>query len=659
MLASLPQPKNVYNNGKDKDLIYEYKNKNKVEEKSNIPEYGYRKGFKPKEERDFGNGGAYPEIHIYQYPLNMGKKDKNGNYINNENAQNNVLALHKDENGRLNIEKVVLQNSNNKHIYATPKDLVPSQNKYKNDELLRPSEEEEVETTEKTKLALEKLLNGKIVANKTSNNAAPKHDHKPKYIKYQSQKSKNARVIKMVKAQVDPFDPAKFKHKRAPRGPPSPPVPVMHSPPRKLTKKDKDDWVIPPCVSNWKNIKGYTIPLDKRLAADGRGLQQPQVNDKFAKLTEALYGAERKAAEEIREMQMIKEQLLRKKREEEDLKLQKLAEMSRQKRYGNVVLEDDEDDEDDLLFTKQEIAERDRLRKQRKMEIEREMRLQNLKGKGKIKKQLKDRDVYERMALGDDTTSHKSGESLYDQRLFNQTQGIGAGFGSTDSYNVYDKPLFRGSTANRLFKPTKNSDNENYGTEEDLEELMKSTNKFKPDQGFEGSNNVPQRSGGPVAFERDHTHTEEEIIVNNQHNDSDSDSDDDDDLFGINEFLTSSKNKSKKIDKIVSKGMLNVAGGASSSKNNNNDYDSSYSSRKNINFVQSSSPNSDSHSSHSKKSRKRSRSRSRSNSPSRHKSSYHHHHHHKKSSHHRHRDDDDYSSSSSRYEQDRKRRKYR
>jgi len=24
---------------------------------------------------------------------------------------------------------------------------------------------------------------------------------------------------------------------------------------------------------NWKNIKGYTIPLDKRLAADGRSLQ--------------------------------------------------------------------------------------------------------------------------------------------------------------------------------------------------------------------------------------------------------------------------------------------------------------------------------------------------------------------------------------------------
>ena len=50
-------------------------------------------------------------------------------------------------------------------------------------------------------------------------------------------------------------------------------MPQMHSPPRNITAKDQADWKIPPCISNWKNPKGYTIPLDKRLAADGRGLQ--------------------------------------------------------------------------------------------------------------------------------------------------------------------------------------------------------------------------------------------------------------------------------------------------------------------------------------------------------------------------------------------------
>ena len=37
--------------------------------------------------------------------------------------------------------------------------------------------------------------------------------------------------------------------------------------------KEQQEWKIPPCISNWKNARGYTIPLDKRLAADGRGLQ--------------------------------------------------------------------------------------------------------------------------------------------------------------------------------------------------------------------------------------------------------------------------------------------------------------------------------------------------------------------------------------------------
>jgi hypothetical protein len=36
-------------------------------------------------------------------------------------------------------------------------------------------------------------------------------------------------------------------------------------------------------------LQGYTIPLDKRLAADGRGLQEVSINDNFAKFTEALY----------------------------------------------------------------------------------------------------------------------------------------------------------------------------------------------------------------------------------------------------------------------------------------------------------------------------------------------------------------------------------
>ena len=43
-------------------------------------------------------------------------------------------------------------------------------------------------------------------------------------------------------------------------------------------------------------LQGYTIPLDKRLAADGRGLQGVHINENFAKLAEALYIADRKVS---------------------------------------------------------------------------------------------------------------------------------------------------------------------------------------------------------------------------------------------------------------------------------------------------------------------------------------------------------------------------
>jgi hypothetical protein len=70
-------------------------------------------------------------------------------------------------------------------------------------------------------------------------------DGAAEYIRYQPSKAggetnsgASERIIKMHEMPVDPLEPPKFKHKKAPRGPPSPPVPVMHSPPRKVSQKD-------------------------------------------------------------------------------------------------------------------------------------------------------------------------------------------------------------------------------------------------------------------------------------------------------------------------------------------------------------------------------------------------------------------------------------
>lgn len=41
-----------------------------------VPPYGQRQGFVPRAQADFGDGGAFPEIHVAQYPLEMGRPVK-------------------------------------------------------------------------------------------------------------------------------------------------------------------------------------------------------------------------------------------------------------------------------------------------------------------------------------------------------------------------------------------------------------------------------------------------------------------------------------------------------------------------------------------------------------------------------------------------------
>jgi SNW domain-containing protein 1 len=108
----------------------------------------------------------------------------------------------------------------------------------------------------------------------------------------------------------------------------------MHSPPRPVSAKDQADWKIPACISNWKNSKGYTIPLDKRLAADGRGLVETQINDGFAKLSEALYVAESRAREAVETRAKIQRELLAKEKDRKEDELRQLAMAARLARGG-------------------------------------------------------------------------------------------------------------------------------------------------------------------------------------------------------------------------------------------------------------------------------------------------------------------------------------
>ena len=55
---------------------------------------------------------------------------------------------------------------------------------------------------------------------------------------------------------------------------------------------------------------------------------------------------------------------------------------------------------------------------------------------------------------------------MYDQRLFNQTAGLGSGFGHEEDYNLYDKPLFADRTNASIYKNVKNLDVSQYINED-------------------------------------------------------------------------------------------------------------------------------------------------------------------------------------------------
>ncbi|CAG5125066.1 unnamed protein product [Candidula unifasciata] len=455
------------------------------------PPYGHRRGWVPRSQEDFGDGGAFPEVHIAQYPLGMGKKQ----------TTSNALAVQLDAEGKIKYDAIVRQgHGKDKIIHSRPQDLLPKPIEDDDPSLQKPDETVIEENTEKTRQALEKLITNKISAAmpvRLAEKQAP-----AQYIRYTPSQQGVAfnsgakqRIIRMVEAQKDPMEPPRFKvNKKIPRGPPSPPAPVMHSPNRKVSVKEQQDWKIPPCISNWKNNRGYTIPLDKRLAADGRGLQGVHINENFAKLAEALYIADRKAREAVEMRVTLEKNKLKTIKEKKEQELRHMAQKAREERAGirreDVVAEADDS-----------VQERDEIRKDRAKERQRDRNIARAAPDKRNRLQKdKERDISEAIALGLPNTNAANRETQFDQRLFNQSQGLSSGFGDDEAYNVYDKPWREaGSISKSIYRPSKALDNEL--DTDDLEALMKQK-RFVPDKGFEGTDRNRRREG-PVQFARD------------------------------------------------------------------------------------------------------------------------------------------------------------
>lgn len=509
-------PEDQKNEPSQKDLILK---------KHAIPPYGEREisKFKPKGPQDFGDGGAYPEIHIAQYPLDMGKKGKP--------KSENTLALQVDSEGKLNYDAVAKQGHEPGRIVQTSfKDLIPLRQRADSGEvsLERPDKEAVKETTDKTKAAIDKILSGKIESSKPRSVAKPPGD--ATYVRYtpsnmmgeSGEQKHRQRIIKMVDAAEDPLAPPKFKHKKVPTGPPSPPPPVLRSPPRKLTAKDQEDWYIPPSVSNWKNPKGFTIALDKRVAADGRSLEsqdEAPVNDNKAKLAEALYAADRSAREEIRQRSAMQQKLAEKEQAAKEERLRELARKAREERSQATALptvdrssdgnpeqgsksqsasEGESDDDDDTP----EARKRAEIRAERKREAQKELRLSRMGTERRMKAQMakdgEDRDVSEKVALGLAKPTKPTGESQFDSRLFSQVSS------TNNKYNedqIYDHSLFSAREAvQSIYKPRGGKSGGDEETEAENE-----MNRFAQEKRFNGLGGESKDASreGPVEFEKD------------------------------------------------------------------------------------------------------------------------------------------------------------
>ena len=176
------------------------------------------------------------------------------------------------------------------------------------------------------------------------------------------------------------------------------------------------DWKVPPCISNWQNAKGFTIPLHMRLQADGRNMQDTSINERFSSFTDSLYTAEKQARKEVEERSKMQETLkmaLAMKKEQEIKQAATLARAEKAglmassiSKFNSELRKDTEDvvsgkkrsrEEKELEEAKKE---RDALRYQRKREIERDRRME-VAGKKKSKTTRdEERDISEKIALG-------------------------------------------------------------------------------------------------------------------------------------------------------------------------------------------------------------------------------------------------------------------
>ena len=400
------------------------------------------------------------------------------------------------------------------------------------DFLKKPSEESTLENIYNTKKALEKLSNHRIKTYqsfKTNNLNLDSNKGNQlcyKYINYQfdspnnvNNSSKNSHLIKLVALPVDPLSNIKYRHHKIPLSNTNEKnfVPVLQSPSKPLSLEEQKKWKIPPCVNMSNNPKGLVIPLDIRLANDGRNLREYKANKNFAKFADILALTEKNVRKEIEDRNKIAQsiQIAAAMKKEQELKeAAKQARMERKSFNKNnnsssIIYTLDNSDiinknrEDNYILNnkrkrsisseeeeEKERKERNELRELRKKEIEYERRQELIK-----KYEKEGRDINDKILLGQNNIINNN--NVIDSRLYELEGGIENPFDYNEDVQVYDKPLF--NNKNKLSNIYKNF---NSSGGENTKKLMGKILSQKGNLFNTDLDAINSRKEGPVQFEK-------------------------------------------------------------------------------------------------------------------------------------------------------------
>ena len=400
------------------------------------------------------------------------------------------------------------------------------------DFLKKPSEESTLQNIYNTKKALEKLSNHRIKTYqsfKTNNLNLDSNKNNQltyKYINYQfdSQNNslKNSHLIKLVALPVDPLSNIKYRHHKIPLSNTNEKnfVPVLQTPSKPLSLEEQKKWKIPPCVNMSNNPKGLVIPLDIRLANDGRNLREYKANKNFAKFADILALTEKNVRKEIDERNKIAQSIQIAAAMKKELELKEAAKQARMERKSfnknnnasSVVYSLDNSDflnnnknreESHILNNKRkrsmnseeekesiERKERNELREIRKKEIEYERRQELIR-----KYEKEGRDINDKVLLGQNNMINNN--NVIDSRLYEIEGGIENPFDYNEDVQVYDKPLFNDKNKlSNIYKNFNSTGGEN--TKKLMGKILSQKGKlFNTDLDA-----INSRKEGPVQFEK-------------------------------------------------------------------------------------------------------------------------------------------------------------